>query len=46
MHRMSVPDENLIIDCPVLSDAAPVVVGVLVAVALGCICTAFTVVRF
>ena len=27
MHRMSVPHENLIIDCPVLSDAAPVVLG-------------------
>ncbi len=36
MHRMSVPDENLIIDCPVLSEAAPVVLWeVLVAVALG-----------
>jgi hypothetical protein len=27
MHRMSMPDESLIIDCPVLSDAAPIVVG-------------------
>ena len=27
MHRMSLSDENLIIDCPVLSEAAPVVVG-------------------
>ena len=27
MHRMSVPHENLIIDCPVLCDAAPVVLG-------------------
>ena len=27
MHRMSVPHENLIIDCPVLSNAAPVVLG-------------------
>lgn len=27
MHRMSVPHENLIIACPVLSDAAPVVLG-------------------
>ena len=27
MHRMSVPHENLIIDCPMLSEAAPVVVG-------------------
>ena len=35
MHRMSLSDENLIIDCPMLSDAAPVVVGVLVAVVLG-----------
>jgi hypothetical protein len=27
MHDMSLSDENLIIDCPVLSDAAPIVVG-------------------
>jgi hypothetical protein len=27
MHDMSLSDENLIIDCPSLSDAAPVVVG-------------------
>ena len=27
MHGMSLSDENLIIDCPKLSDAAPVVVG-------------------
>jgi hypothetical protein len=27
MHNMSLSDENLIIDCPVLSDAAPIVVG-------------------
>ena len=27
MHHMSLSDENLIIDCPTLSDAAPVVVG-------------------
>ena len=27
MHDMSLSDENLIIDCPMLSDAAPVVVG-------------------
>ncbi len=27
MHRMSLSDENLIIDCPMLSEAAPVVVG-------------------
>ena len=27
MHSMSLSDENLIIDCPALSDAAPVVVG-------------------
>ena len=27
MHGMSLSDENLIIDCPSLSDAAPVVVG-------------------
>jgi len=27
MHSMCLSDENLIIDCPVLSDAAPVVVG-------------------
>ena len=27
MHRMNLSDENLIIDCPVLSEAAPVVVG-------------------
>ena len=27
MHGMSLSDENLILDCPVVSDAAPVVVG-------------------
>ena len=27
MHDMSLSDENLIIDCPILSNAAPVVVG-------------------
>jgi hypothetical protein len=27
MHDMTLSDENLIIDCPVLSDAAPIVVG-------------------
>ena len=27
MHRMNLYDENLIIDCPMLSEAAPVVVG-------------------